>query len=358
MISLASGYGNFALPPEAAERVMTALQASPLPLGPAEGLPALREALVARFQPRGGHLTPAQVVVTPGGKAALFALLKTVLQPGDEVLLPTPNWFGFEAIVRHAGGTLRPLPLTAADNYALRPEQLAAAITPRTRVLLFSNPNNPTGRVYSPAELEALLAVTRRHPGLFVLADEIYDLITFDSPTPSLLTWPDPLGQHLVVNGFSKSLALPGWGIGYLVAPPAIARACANWQFTTGAAVAAPAQLAATAVTEAAPAVARTLLTQLAPTRELLLAGLAALPGLHCPTPTGTYYAFPDCTAYLATDQPPAAASAALVARIRTAGVDVVDGATCGAPGFLRLSYAVPEPRLREALQRLGSVFC
>ena len=174
-------------------------------------------------------LSTENVVVTPGAKAALFALLKTVLRPGDEVLLPTPNWFGFAALVEQAGGTLRTLPLNPADDYSLRADRLRPALSERTRVLLLSNPNNPSGRLYRRAELAERLSVTREFPDLFVLSDEIYNLIHFAAePAPSLLDFPDPRGRHLVVNGFSKSLALIGWGVGYLVAPAAVARACAG----------------------------------------------------------------------------------------------------------------------------------
>jgi aspartate aminotransferase len=352
IISLASGYGNFAPPAAAVARAAAALQGGQLPVSAIEGLPALREALAVRYL--AAAVSAEQIVVTAGTKPALFALLKAVLRPGDEVLLPTPNWFGFWKLIEQAGGIVRPLPLVATDNYTLHPTALEAAITPRTRILLLSNPNNPTGRVYRRAELDAVLAVTRQHSDLFVLSDEIYNFITFGTePVPSLLEWADPLGQHLVVNGFSKSLALIGWGVGYLVAPPALARACAAWQFSTAAAVPVPNQLAALAATEAAQAIADELLAQLAHNRDLLLDGLASLPRVHCPCPEATYYAFPDFTAYLDPSLSPEAASAALVARLQAAGVGVVDGATCGAPGFARLSYALSTNDLQEALQRL-----
>ncbi|GGF23730.1 pyridoxal phosphate-dependent aminotransferase [Hymenobacter cavernae] len=352
MISLASGYGNFTPPAAAVAAATTSLQSGVLPVSPIAGLPALREALAARYP--NSSVAPEQIVLTAGTKAALFALLKAVLRPGDEVLLPTPNWFGFWQLIEQAGGVVRPLALAADDDYALTPAALQAAITPRTRVLLLSNPNNPTGRVYHRAELDAVLAVTRQHPGLFVLSDEIYNLITFGAePVPSLLEWDDPHGQHLVVNGFSKSLALIGWGVGYLVAPAHVAQACAAWQFATATAVPIPTQLAALAATEAAPTIAHNLLTQLAPNRAILLDGLATLPNVRCSHPEATYYAFPDFTAYLDPQKSPEVASAAFVSRLQAAGVAVVDGASCGAPGFARLSYAVPAADLREAFRRL-----
>ncbi|QJX45429.1 pyridoxal phosphate-dependent aminotransferase [Hymenobacter taeanensis] len=353
-ISLASGYGNFTVPPAAAKAAIRLIEAGPLPAGDAAGLPELREALAQRYAP---SVTASQVVVTPGAKSALFALFKTLLRPQDEVLLPLPNWFGFGELIERAGGVVRALPLSPESNFALTPEILEAALTPSTRILLLSNPNNPTGRVYSHQELAALLQVTQRFPGLYVVSDEIYDLITFGpQPVPSLLDFADPHERHVVVNGFSKSLALIGWGVGYLVAPAAIAAACAAWQYATSVAVPAPNQHAALAATHAAPAIAAGLLAQLQPTRALLLAGLAALPLVPPTQPEGTYYVFPDFRAYLNPKLPAAEAAAELVASFREAGVLVVDGTSCGAPGFMRISYAVPESSLREAVARIARV--
>lgn len=359
-VSLASGYGNFTVPPEAAGAAAHAFQTSPLVVLPAAGSEALRAALAGRPRPSGAApLEPANVVITPGAKAALFALLKTVLRPGDEVLLPTPSWFGFDELVARAGGTLRTLPLSPANNYALSAEQLREELSSRTRVLLFTNPGNPTGRRYSRAELTEWLQVTADFPDLYLLSDEIYDLIYFEPEPPvSLLDFPDPHGRHLVVNGFSKSLALIGWGMGYLVAPAPVAAACAAWQHATGAAVPAPLQAAALAVTEAAAEVAGRLLEQLRPTRAYLRDFLATLPATIAqpPLPAATYYAFPDLRAYLRPGLLPPPASAELMGRLRTAGVEVVDGAGCHAPGFARISYAVPETELATACQRMAEV--
>lgn len=357
-ISLASGYGNFLPAPEVTSRVVSLLHTGRLPVSPVEGLPALREALADTYQQQSGQpVTPVNIVVTPGTKAALFALLRAVLHPGDEVLLPAPNWFGFWELIERAGGVVRALPLHVADGYALTPETLQAAITPKTRLILFTNPNNPTGRIYQRAEVEALLTITRQYPRVFVLSDEIYDGICFEpEPVPSLLSFPDPNGQHLVVNGFSKSLTLLGWNIGYLVAPPAVARACALQQFATGGAVAVPSQLAALAATEAKSSITATLQQQLLLNRQRLLNFLSALPGALPHPPGGTYYAFPDLRAFLTPHLSPADASVQLVAKLQAAGVSVVDGETCGAPGFARLSYAVPANELTEAIQRLTAV--
>ncbi|MBF9144074.1 pyridoxal phosphate-dependent aminotransferase [Hymenobacter properus] len=363
-ISLASGYGNFAVPEvalAAASHALTDAQQhhAPLSVSPAAGLPVLREALAERYRQRGAAGVGAgQVVVTAGAKTGLFALLSELLQPGDEVLLPTPNWFGFFELVRRAGGTLRTLPLPAAGNYALTPDTLRAALTPATRLLIISNPNNPSGRVYSHAEWMDLLAVTAEFPQLWVLSDEIYEGISFgQAPVPTLLALPDPGQRHVVVSGFSKSLALAGWGVGCLVAPPALAEAVAARLFATGVPVPVPAQLAALAATRHADEIGAGLCAQLAPNRQLLLDALADLPGAPASAvPEGTYYVFADFTRFLATELPAAEASAQLVQRLAAAGVEVVDGATCGAPGFVRLSYAVEEAPLREAVTRLRQV--
>ncbi len=364
-ISLASGYGAFAVPTvalEAAAGVLANTQhrCVPLVVSPAAGLPELREALARRYRERGAAgITAGQVLVTAGAKTGLFALLSELLRPGDDVLLPTPNWFGFYDLVRRAGGVLRTLPLAAADNYALGPQALRAALTPATRLLIISNPNNPTGRVYSAAEWAALLAVTADFPQLWVLSDEIYEGICFGpEAVPTLLAQPDAHQRHAVVSGFSKSLALAGWGVGCLVVPLALAPAVAARLFATGAAVSTPVQAAALAATEHAGRIGAELCAQLVPTRVRLLAGLAALPGAPASiAPEGTYYIFADFTRFLAPEMPAIEASAHLVARLAAAGVEVVDGANCGAPGFARLSYAVPTADLEQALNRMQDVF-
>ncbi|WP_055562263.1 pyridoxal phosphate-dependent aminotransferase [Hymenobacter sp. AT01-02] len=275
------------------------MQAVQLPVAHIAGLPALRQALAERYQ-GAAAISSDQVVVTPGAKSALYALLVMLLRPQDEVVLPTPNWFGFDKLLARTSATVRHVPLSGADNYALTPAALRAALTPRTRILLLSNPNNPTGRVYHRAELAALLEVTREFPDLYVLSDEIYNLISFGAePVPSLLDFPDPAGRHVVVNGFSKSLALIGWGIGYLVAPAALAQACAEWQFATSVAVPVPAQQGALAATHDATSIAAELCHQLHLTRPLLLNYLGSLSRVPTLLPEATYYAFPDLRAYL-----------------------------------------------------------
>ena len=361
LLSLASGYGHFAVPAVALAAATAALAtagqlAEPLAVAPAAGLPALRAALAARYRRRGAGAVEAEnVLVTAGAKTGLFAVLSELLQPGDDVLLPTPNWFGFGELVRRAGGVLRTLPLAADDTYALAPEALRAALTSATRLLIISNPNNPTGRVFSAGEWAALLAVTADFPNLWVLSDEIYEGISFGAvPVPTLLAQPGAGPRHVVVSGFSKSLALAGWGVGCLVAPPALAAAVAARLFATGVAVPVPVQLAALAATEHAEAIGAALCAQLQATRQQLLAGLAALPGAGVvPAPEGTYYVLADFRRFLPAGLPAPAASAALVRRLAQAGVEVVDGATCGAPGFARLSYAVPAEVLAQALVRL-----
>ncbi|WP_083320870.1 pyridoxal phosphate-dependent aminotransferase [Hymenobacter glacialis] len=357
MVSLASGYGNFAVPAAAMEAALAVLadaqhEAKPLEVSPAAGLPELREALAQRYRQRGAaSLSAAQVMVTSGAKTGLYAILSELLAPGDDVLMPTPNWFGFWELVRRTGGTLRTLPLAAADDYALTPEVLRAALTSDTKLLIISNPNNPTGRVYSRAEWEAVLAVTAEFPQLWVLSDEIYEGINFGPESvPTLLSFPDPHQRHVVVSGFSKSLALAGWGVGCAVVPPALAPAVAARLFGTGLAVPVPAQAAALAATRQADAIAGALCAQLAGNRCLLLDSLAALPGAVAgPIPGGTYYVFADFTRFLDPQLPADAASAQLVQRLAAAGLVVVDGATCGAPGFARLSYALPTADLARA---------
>ena len=329
--------------------------------GPAQGLPALREAIADRYRRTAGiAVDTARIVVTPGTKYAVHTLLQTLLQPGDEVLIPTPNWFGFHQLMTRArGATLRLLPLDAADGYALPPAAVVAALTPQTKLLILTNPGNPTGRVYALAELNAVLAAVRAaRPDVWVLSDEIYDGITFEPslrPAPTVLALPDPGGRHVVINGFSKSLAMAGWRVGYVVAPPALAPVLTQYLLDTVSGVAPLNQLAGAAATDHFEAVTRDLLTALVPAREVLLSGLDQLGVPAFPT-QGAYYAFADLRPWLpAGFASEAAASAALLARLRDEfGLLLIDGATCGAPGFARITFAAPVADLREGLRRLA----
>lgn len=358
ILSLADGYGPYPTPAIALEAARAALAADQLRPGPAEGLPRLREAVGRRYQRlTGAAVDPARVVVTPGAKFAVLAVLETLLRPGDEVLIPTPNWFGFyDLVARAQGATPRLLPLAAADDYALRPEALAAALTPQTRLLILTNPNNPTGRVYSAAEYAALLEVTARYPDLYVLSDEIYDGLVYDGGAiATLLQFPDEQGRHVVVNGFSKSLAMASWRVGYVVAPPAVALAVRDYVFRTVSGVAPLNQLAAAAALDAFEDVTSELRESLTRNRELLLAGLQRI-GVPAMVPQGAYFVFADLRAWLPPDPDPLAASAALFARLRDhARLQLVDGGTCGAPGFARITFAVTIADLREGLRRLAT---
>lgn len=354
-ISLADGYATFTAPPLAMDALRRAVSGDRLRFGPPEGIPELREAIRRRYRRQyGAEVNLANIVVTPGAKFGLHALLRTLLRPGDEVLIPTPNWAGLVDLVRDAGGNLNLLKLDPAEGYALSPEKLAAAITPHTRAILLTNPNNPTGRVYTKAEIGALLAVAVQWPDLYFISDEIYDGLTYDGVrVPSLVEWPDPRERHIIVHGFSKSLAMPGWHVGYVVAPAAIAKAMTDYQRRTVSSAAVIYQQGAVAVTDAFEEITAGLLPQLTFNRQLLLDGLARI-GASAFAPQGGYFVFADLRAWLPPGPEPAAAGG-LVNFLRTdAGLTVLDGTLFGAPGFVRMLFATSVADLREALRRLA----
>lgn len=362
MLSLAAGYGPFSTPSVSITAARVALSdPARLRPAPAQGLPVLREAIATRYQRTAGvAVDPARVVITPGTKLAVHVLLQTVLQAGDEVLIPTPNWFGFHQLMARAvGATLKLLPLDPADAYALHPAAIVAALTPQTKLLILTNPSNPTGRVYTLPELEAVLkAVQAARPDIWILSDEIYDGITFGqqgTPAPTVLALPDPGGRHVVINGFSKSVAMAGWRVGYLVTPPALAPVVTKYLLDIVSSVSPLNQLAVAAATDAFEAITHKLLATLIPARDLILCELERLGIAALPT-QGAYYAFADLRPW----QPqgytdPAAASAALIDRLRDSHeLLLIDGATCGAPGFARITFATTETELREGLSRLA----
>lgn len=358
-INLASGAAYFTTPAPIRQAAVAALEAGQTHYGAPEGTPALRQAIADRYQRLNqATVAPESVLITAGVKEALFNLFTHLLQPHDEVIVPTPNWFGFHELLVQAKANLVFLPTHAATDYTLTPAALAAAITPRTKLLVLSNPGNPTGRIYRAAEIAALLAVLENYPAVWVLSDEIYDLLTFGERVPSLTEFPDPRQRHLTVNGYSKSFAMSGWRVGYLIAPPALYQACRQFQATTIGGVSPFIQAGAAAATQQAEAVLAPMNQILAQNREYMSAQFKLMGNIPFQMPQAAYYIFADLNYYV--DRLARAGlgnntDVALNAYLqRTAGVEIYPGSYFGAPGFARISFAAERGQLELALQRLG----
>ncbi len=320
---------------------------------PVMGYPDVRAAIAAKFKRDNGlHYTPEQVMVSTGAKQAIMNVVIALAGPGDEVLIPAPFWVSYEAQVRFTGATPVLVHSSLEEDYKPPVDRIIAAITPRTRLIIFSSPSNPSGSVLSPAELEQLATAVLKWPDLFVVSDEIYEHILFNGRHHSIGALPGMLERTITVNGLSKAFALTGWRIGYIGAPIAVAQAAnkVQGQFTSGAN--GIAQRVAKTCVEADPAVIGDLKEVFRRRRDLVLAGLKKIPGWSCNVPQGAFYVLPDVRSSFKGAISNSAELALYL--LEHAGVSLVEGDSFGAPGTVRISYATGDNLLRQALDRIA----
>ncbi|MFT2011274.1 pyridoxal phosphate-dependent aminotransferase [Pontibacter sp. 13R65] len=357
-INLASGASYFRSPAPAIRTAIQALEAGATGHGTAEGIPELRAALVERYRQEAIDITPEQVLITPGSKQALFYLFTVLLQQdSNEVVVPTPAWFGFQELMGYCKGKMIQLPTTAASDFSLPTSALRQVLNENTRILLLTNPGNPTGRVYSKQELEELLEVTKEYPNLYVISDEIYDFVTYDGPFTSVLACEGDKERVVVVNGFSKSFAMSDWRLGYLVGPQELVKRCTAFQAATIAGVSKFLQKGAIAAIQERDQVLPSMLEVLQENRTLMASGLKEIPHLPFFVPQGAYYFFPDFSHYLPCSTPTSHilnSSIELCAYLTEIyKLQLSPGDFFGLPGHARMSFAVEREVLAEALSRL-----
>jgi aspartate/methionine/tyrosine aminotransferase len=326
---------------------------------PAGGLPELREAIAAKTKRDSGYdVSAAQVLVTNGGKHAVHNSFATLLDPGDEVLLPAPYWTTYPEPIRLAGGEPVVLPTDESTGFRVTVDQLDAATTDRTKVLMFVSPSNPTGAVYPRDEVEAIgrWAADR---GIWVVTDEIYEHLTYgDHEFSSIATLvPELADRVVVVNGVAKTYAMTGWRVGWMIGPPDVVKAATNLQSHATSNVANVSQVAALAAVSGdleAVAGMRAAFERRGRTMHRLLSGI---PGVHALEPQGAFYAFPNLSAYLGRDirgTRPATTVELCGVLLDEAKVAVVPGEAFDAPGYARLSYALGDDDLGEGCQRIA----
>ncbi len=323
--------------------------------GPVPGITELRQA-VADYQNtlKGNAILweAEDVIVSAGAKMAIYNSIQAVINPGDEVIIPMPSWVSYSEMVKLADGVVVPIETTFRDRYCLTPEQLRNALTPKTRLIILCSPNNPTGSVYSIAELNGIVSVLREFPDVYILADEVYNELVYtplDAPI-TLSAFADIAQRLIIINGVSKAYAMTGWRIGWLMAKnKAFVSACARLQ---GQQLTHPTMVAQKAA-EAALTGGRDWINQMRNVfdqRRKLICQLAAqIPGLKFHEPQGAFYLFPDVSAWGTGNQ---------VAErlLDEAHVAVVSGAAFGCPHSIRLSYALSEDEIRKAMARIASV--
>lgn len=321
------------------------------------GYEDLREAISHKFKRDNGlDYSANQIVVSTGAKQSITNVVLSLIDEGDEVLLPAPYWVTYEEIVKLAGGIPVIIQTGIESDFKVTAEQLKNHITTKTKMLIYSSPCNPSGSVYSKEELKSIAEVISQYPNIYVIADEIYEHINFEGKHESLAQFPEIYNQTITVNGVSKAFAMTGWRIGYIGAPLWIAKACTKMQgqFTSG--TCSIAQRAAKAAMEADPSVTHDMLEAFRKRRTLVTDKLKTIPGVKTNMPEGAFYVFPDISSFFGkshNDTTINNASDLSMFLLADANVAVVTGEAFGSPNCIRFSYAASESELNEALQRI-----
>lgn len=357
VISLSLGEPDFDTPKHIKEAAKKALDEGYTKYTPVPGLMELREAICTKLK-RDNNLefSPNQIVVSNGAKQSIANIALALLDEGDEVIILAPYWVSYSAIVEIAGG--KPILVTAGieDDYKVAAEQVAAAITDKTKFILFSSPCNPTGSVYTEAELKAIADVVAEHENLMIVADEIYEYINFTGKHASIGAFENVKDRTITVNGFSKGFAMTGWRLGYLAGPQWLAKACAKiqGQFTSGAT--AFGQKAATHALQSDMKPTHEMREAFFVRRNMMIELLREIPGMKVNEPTGAFYIFPNISAFFGKSDGTNTINNAddfCEYILLNAFVGVVTGAAFGANECFRISYASSEKDLREAVKRI-----
>jgi len=350
--SLSAGEPNFDTPAFIREAATRALEDGATRYGPAAGEPQLRAAIAAKLARANGMAVSAeQVLVTNGGKQALYNLFQVLLDPGDEVLLPAPYWLSYPEMAQLAGASVQVVPSAAVNGFRLDIEALEARINPRSRLLILNTPSNPTGLVLQQQELEAVADLLRRHPQVAVVCDEIYEYLLAPGQEHHSLAAlaPDLADRLFVVNGFAKGWAMTGWRLGYLAGPLPALKAAIALQSQSTSNVCTFAQFGALAALEGSMLCVEEMAKSFSARRERLTRGLQQLPGLVLVPPTGAFYAFPDVSSH-------GLGSLDFCNQLLDQeGLALVPGAPFGDDRCVRLSSAVSSATIDDGLARLGN---
>ncbi|TFB62318.1 pyridoxal phosphate-dependent aminotransferase [Cryobacterium sp. TMT1-19] len=363
VISFAAGEPDFPTPEHIVEAALLAVRdPKNHRYTPAAGLPDLREAIAAKtLRDSGLAISPSQVVVTNGGKQAVYQAFATLLDPGDEVLVPTPYWTTYPESIRLAGGVQVDVFAGSDQSYLVTVEQLEAARTPRTKVLLFVSPSNPTGAVYSPEQTKAIGEWAEEH-GLWIVSDEIYQNLTYDGVRAISIVEAVPAlaDRTILVNGVAKTYAMTGWRLGWMVGPQDAMKAAANLQSHLSSNVSNISQRAGIAALNGPQDAAIAMRDAFDRRRQVIVAELNTIPGIVTPTPQGAFYVYPDVTGLLGRTWGGVTPTTSLELAdliLDQAEVAVVPGEAFGPSGYLRFSYALGDAALLEGVQRLQRLF-
>lgn len=358
IISLSLGEPDFTTPDFIKKAAVEAMEQNYTMYTPVPGYDDLREAIANKFK-RDNSLpyTKDNIVVSTGAKQSIANLVMAVINPGDEVIIPAPYWVSYAEIVKVAGGIPVVVSTTIESDFKFTAEQFRNAITPKSKMMMFSSPCNPTGTVYTKEELRELANVVKENPSLLVMSDEIYEHINFVGHHYSIAQFDDIFNQVVTVNGVSKAWAMTGWRVGYIGAPKFIADACNKIQGQFTSATCSIAQRATIAAVNADPAVLKDMVKAFESRRELVLKALNEMPGVKANRPGGAFYVFPDISSFFGkTDGKTTIHTAEeLCMYLLDKGIALVSGEAFGDPNCMRISYAASEETLTEAMKRIAS---
>jgi aspartate aminotransferase len=357
IISLSLGEPDFFTPQFIKDAAIQAMNDNYTMYTPVQGYDDLRESISMKFKRDNGlDYSKDQIVVSTGAKQSIANVVLSLIGPGDEVIIPAPYWVSYVEIVKVAEGTPVVINAGIENDFKISGQQLEAAITPRTKLMIFSTPCNPTGSVYTKEELMDLAAVIKKYPSLVVISDEIYEHINFVGKHESLAQFPEIYNQVVTVNGVSKAWAMTGWRLGYIGAPKIIADACTKiqGQFTSG--TCSITQKAAIAAMNADPSVLKEMIQAFENRRMLVLDALNAIEGVQTNFPGGAFYVFPDISSFFGKSYQNYTIRSAedlCMYLLSEALVALVTGEAFGDPNCIRISYAASEDTLKEAMRRI-----
>lgn len=358
VINLSVGEPDFNTPDHIKAAAVKAVEDNWSRYSPVAGYPALREAICAKLKRENGlDFTPAQISVSNGAKQSVCNVVMALVNPGDEVIIPAPYWVSYPEMVKLAGGEPVIVPAGIEQDFKITPEQLEAAITPRTRALILCSPSNPTGSVYSKEELAGLARVLEAHEDVFVIADEIYEHINYVGRHESIAQFDAIRSRVVIINGVSKAYAMTGWRIGFIAAAEWIVKGCnkLQGQYTSG--PCSVSQKAAEAAYVGSQACVEEMRQAFERRRDLIVRLAGEIPGLEVNNPQGAFYLFPKCSAYYGKHLGDRVINDSMdlaLYLLEEAHVATVGGAAFGSPECFRMSYATSDENIVEAMHRIG----
>ena len=358
IINLSVGEPDFNTPDHIKEAAIKAVQDNWTRYSPVPGYPDLKKAIVAKLKNENGlDYLPSQILCSNGAKQSVCNAIMALVNPGDEVIIPAPYWVSYPQMVLLAEGTPVAIPTTIEQDFKVTPEQLEQAITPRTRAIILCSPSNPTGSVYSAAELEALKDVLLKHERVMVIADEIYELINYVGAHASMAQFADIKDRVVIVNGVSKAYAMTGWRIGFIAAPEWVVKGCnkLQGQYTSG--PCSVSQKAAEAAYTGSQECVETMRQAFERRRDLIVSLAREIPGLEVNNPQGAFYLFPKCSSFFGKkdgDRVINSSTDLAMYLLEVGHVATVGGDAFGSPECFRMSYATSEANITEAMRRIA----